>query len=59
MRVWLAVVAAGTSLLPGTATAAPPVGGLRWHAPPAAKWSGVRNADRFAPGCLPELGNVG
>jgi para-nitrobenzyl esterase len=31
--------------------AAPPVGDLRWKAPqPAAKWSGLRIADKFAPG---------
>jgi para-nitrobenzyl esterase len=31
--------------------AAPPVGELRWRAPqPAAKWDGIRQADKFAPG---------
>lgn len=31
--------------------AAPPVGELRWRAPqPAAKWEGVKLADKFAPG---------
>ena len=33
--------------------AAPPVGDLRWRAPqPAAKWDGVRPADKFAPQCV-------
>jgi len=35
----------------GIPFAAPPVGDLRWKAPqPAAKWNGVRIADKFAPG---------
>src|SRR5215213_12012716 len=35
----------------GIPFAAPPVGNLRWKAPqPAAKWQGVRQADKFAPG---------
>ncbi len=34
----------------GIPFAAPPVGDLRWHAPqPAAKWDGVRPADKFGP----------
>ncbi|MEO6851304.1 MAG: carboxylesterase family protein [Mucilaginibacter sp.] len=34
----------------GIPFAAPPVGNLRWRAPqPAAKWTGVRQADKFAP----------
>lgn len=36
----------------GIPYAAPPVGALRWHAPePAAPWTGVRDATRFAPHC--------
>lgn len=32
--------------------AAPPLGDLRWRAPhPPAAWTGVRSADKFAPGC--------
>jgi para-nitrobenzyl esterase len=35
----------------GIPFAAPPVGDLRWRAPqPAAKWEGVRQATKFAPG---------
>ncbi len=35
----------------GIPFAAPPVGDLRWRAPqPAAKWDGVKQADKFAPG---------
>ena len=36
----------------GIPYAAPPVGELRWRAPrPPAKWTGVRRADQFSPGC--------
>lgn len=36
----------------GVPYAAPPVGSLRWQPPqPAARWSGVRDASRFAPHC--------
>jgi para-nitrobenzyl esterase len=39
------------SVYKGVPFAAPPVGNLRWKAPqPAAKWTGVRVADKFAPG---------
>jgi len=35
----------------GIPFASPPVGELRWKAPqPAAKWEGIRTADKFAPG---------
>ena len=37
----------------GVPYAAPPVGPRRWKAPePAAAWTGVRSADRFAPACM-------
>jgi para-nitrobenzyl esterase len=37
----------------GVPYAAPPVGPLRWQAPqPAARWKGVRHADRFADICM-------
>jgi para-nitrobenzyl esterase len=37
----------------GVPFAAPPVGDLRWKPPqPAAKWKGVRKADKFGPACL-------
>src|SRR5271169_6294566 len=36
----------------GIPYAAPPVGALRWQPPqPAASWSGVRDATKFAPHC--------
>lgn len=41
----------GLAVYKGIPFAAPPVGDLRWKAPqPAAKWTGVRIADKFAPG---------
>ena len=40
----------GLTVYRGIPFAAPPVGDLRWRAPqPAAKWDGVRQADKFAP----------
>lgn len=43
----------------GIPFAAPPVGDLRWRAPqPAAKWDGVRKADKFAPQCVQNMGPV-
>jgi para-nitrobenzyl esterase len=43
----------GLSVYKGIPFAAPPVGDLRWRAPqPAAKWEGVRPADKFAPECV-------
>jgi para-nitrobenzyl esterase len=40
----------GLTIYRGIPFAAPPVGDLRWRAPqPAAKWDGVRLADKFAP----------
>ncbi len=48
----------GLAVYKGLPFAAPPVGELRWRPPqPAAKWSGVRAADQFAPGCLPSMGD--
>src|SRR5690349_8132735 len=42
----------------GVPFAAPPVGDLRWRAPqPAAKWTGVKVADKFAPGPI-QGGNI-
>ena len=43
----------------GIPFAAPPTGELRWHAPqPVIKWSNVKHADTFAPGCMqdPSIG---
>jgi para-nitrobenzyl esterase len=41
----------GLTVYRGIPFAAPPVGDLRWRAPqPAAKWEGVRQAVKFAPG---------
>ncbi|GAA5165684.1 MULTISPECIES: carboxylesterase/lipase family protein [Amycolatopsis] len=44
----------------GIPYAAPPVGALRWQPPqPASKWSGVRDATRFAPDCAQPTGPFG
>lgn len=41
----------GLTVYKGIPFAAPPVGDLRWKAPqPAAKWEGVKLANKFAPG---------
>src|SRR5215203_6092198 len=41
----------GLTVYKGIPFAAPPTGDLRWKAPqPAAKWQGVKPADKFAPG---------
>ncbi|MGC9995885.1 MAG: carboxylesterase family protein, partial [Terriglobia bacterium] len=43
----------GLTVYRGIPFAAPPVGDRRWRAPqPAAKWTGVRPADKFAPQCV-------
>ncbi len=43
----------GIAVYKGIPFAAPPVGDLRWGAPqPAAAWSGVRDAGKFAPACM-------
>ncbi|HXX17793.1 MAG TPA: carboxylesterase family protein [Candidatus Acidoferrum sp.] len=43
----------GITIYKGIPFAAPPVGDLRWRAPkPAASWTGVKNADKFAPACI-------
>jgi hypothetical protein len=43
----------GLTVYRGIPFAAPPVGELRWRAPePAAKWDGVRHADKFGPVCM-------
>ena len=42
----------GIAVYKGVPFAAPPVGDLRWRAPKApAAWTGVRQADKFAPAC--------
>ena len=47
----------GLTVYRGVPFAAPPVGDLRWRAPqPAAKWEGVRKADKFAPQCVQSMG---
>src|SRR5665213_2230233 len=44
------VAETGLTVYKGIPFAAPPVGELRWRAPqPAAKWEGVRSANKFAP----------
>jgi para-nitrobenzyl esterase len=47
------VNADGVESFKGIPFAAPPLGDLRWRAPqPAAKWSGVRIADRYGHDCM-------
>ena len=47
-----AIETGGLAIFKGIPFAAPPVGELRWRAPQAVKsWTGVKNADKFAPGC--------
>lgn len=47
----------GLAVYRGIPFAAPPVGDLRWRPPqPAAKWGGVRPADKFAPECVQAAG---
>ena len=46
----------GLTIFRGIPFAAPPVGDLRWRPPqPAAKWDGVRPADKFAPQCVQSI----
>ena len=48
--------AAGIRVFKGIPYAAPPVGDLRWKPPqPPAKWSGVRQADKFSDSCVQAL----
>ena len=43
----------GITVYKGIPFAAPPLGELRWRAPQApVAWTGVRNADKFAPACM-------
>jgi len=43
----------GIAVYKGIPFAVPPVGDLRWRAPQASTaWTGVRNADKFAPACM-------
>jgi para-nitrobenzyl esterase len=52
------VAAGGLTVYKGVPFAAPPVGDLRWRPPQAApKWTGVRGAGQYAPGCLPSMGD--
>ena len=47
----------GLTVYRGIPFAAPPVGDLRWRAPQAAaKWDGVKHADKFAPECMQAAG---
>jgi para-nitrobenzyl esterase len=47
----------GLTVYRGIPFAAPPVGDLRWRAPqPAAKWEGVRQTTKFAPGPIQAWG---
>jgi para-nitrobenzyl esterase len=50
---------AGLTVYRGVPFAAPPVGDLRWRPPqPAAKWNGVRPADKFAPQCVQGIPSI-
>ncbi|MGO9337237.1 MAG: carboxylesterase family protein [Terracidiphilus sp.] len=50
---------AGLTVYRGIPFAAPPVGDLRWRPPqPAAKWQGVRPADKFAPQCVQSIPGI-
>jgi para-nitrobenzyl esterase len=50
---------AGLKVFRGIPFAAPPVGDLRWRAPqPAARWEGMRPADKFAPQCLQTIPGI-
>jgi para-nitrobenzyl esterase len=52
------IAADGLTVYKGLPFAAPPVGGLRFRPPqPAARWTGTRDADQYAPGCLPSMGD--
>ena len=43
----------GITVYKGIPFAAPPLGNLRWRAPqPPAPWTGVKQADKFAPACI-------
>ncbi|MDR3703306.1 MAG: carboxylesterase family protein [Candidatus Sulfopaludibacter sp.] len=49
---WAGPTENGLSVYRGIPFAAPPVGSLRWRPPqPAAKWQGLRPADKFGPRC--------
>ncbi len=51
------VAEGGLTVYKGIPFAAPPVGDLRWKAPqPVVAWSGVRNADKYAPACVQSMG---
>jgi para-nitrobenzyl esterase len=48
----------GLTVYCGIPFAAPPIGDLRWRAPlPPAKWTGVRQADKYAPYCMQGKGH--
>ncbi len=47
------VAAEGITVFKGIPFAAPPTGKNRWRAPqPVQSWTGVKQADHFAPGCM-------
>jgi len=49
----------GLTVYRGVPFAAPPVGDLRWRAPqPAAKWQGIRPAEKFAPQCIQSIPGI-
>lgn len=51
------VVEGNLTTYKGIPFAATPTGDLRWRAPrPVSRWEGIRNADKFAPGCMQSMG---
>ena len=53
------VVADGIASFKGIPFAAPPLGANRWRSPqPVQPWSGVKQADTFAPACLQKPSNI-
>jgi para-nitrobenzyl esterase len=53
------VVADGVASFKGIPFAAPPISDLRWKSPqPAKAWTGIRNADRYASGCMQDSSMV-
>ncbi len=53
-------IPSGIRVFKGIPYAAPPIGNLRWRPPtPPAKWTGVRQADKFSDSCMQALRRTG